>query len=142
MMSRIKSRGTKPELKVRQYLHAQGYRFRLNVRSLPGKPDIVLKKHHLAIFVHGCFWHRHYGCRLTTTPRTNPDRWQTKFAQNVKRDRRTLELLQAEGWRTLVIWECGVRGKNVDLSWLPKWIDCGCAHGEWPKPDQVSQNRA
>lgn len=108
-MSKIKGRDTKPEMKVRSWLYRNGYRFRIQKPDLPGKPDIVLKKYNLAIFVNGCYWHRHPGCKYTTTPATNTEFWQKKFAQNVNRDKVCIEKLEASGWNTLVIWECQVR---------------------------------
>lgn len=108
-MSKIKGRDTKPEMKVRSWLYRNGYRFRIQKSDLPGKPDIVLKKYNLAIFVNGCYWHRHPGCKYTTTPATNTEFWQKKFAQNVSRDNVCIEKLEASGWNTLVIWECQVR---------------------------------
>lgn len=108
-MSKIKGRDTRPEMKVRSWLHRNGYRFRVQKMDLPGKPDIVLKKYKLAIFVNGCYWHRHPGCKYTTTPATNTEFWQKKFAQNVSRDKVCIEKLEASGWNTLVIWECQVR---------------------------------
>lgn len=106
LMSRVRQANTKPELVVRRLLHALGYRFRLHRRGLPGTPDIVLPRHRTAIFVHGCFWHRHEGCSRTTTPKTRQEFWQTKFDTNVARDRRNLDLLATLGWRSIVIWEC------------------------------------
>lgn len=109
MMSGIKSKDTKPELIVRKYLHAQGFRYRLHVRNLPGSPDIVLPKHRVAIFVHGCFWHRHPNCRYATTPSSNAERWRLKFETNVERDARKKEALIAAGWHVIVVWECELR---------------------------------
>ncbi len=105
-------------------LHAQGFRFCLHDKRLPGKPDIVLPKWKAVIQVHGCFWHRHEGCRLTTTPATRKEFWEDKFAGNVARDRRNLELLQDAGWRTAIVWECGLRKKNTDalVEILTAWI--------------------
>jgi len=108
-MSKIKGRDTKPEVKVRSWLHRNGYRFRVQKSDLPGKPDIVLKKYNLAIFVNGCYWHRHPGCKYTTTPATNTEFWQKKFNQNISRDKICIEKLEACGWNTLIIWECQVR---------------------------------
>lgn len=107
-MSRIRGRNTKPEMTVRSWLHRNGYRFRIHQPDLPGKPDIVLKKYHLAIFVNGCYWHRHPGCRYAAMPATNREFWMKKFAQNVSRDQACIEKLEASGWNTLVIWECQV----------------------------------
>ncbi len=106
LMSRVRRANTKPELMVRRLLHALGFRFRLHRRGLPGTPDIVLPRHRTAIFVHGCFWHRHEGCTKTTTPKTRQAFWQAKFDANVARDRRNLDLLETLGWRPVVIWEC------------------------------------
>lgn len=106
MMSGIRGRDTKPELTVRKYLHAHGLRYRIAQKSLPGKPDIVLAKYRTAVFVHGCFWHRHDGCRYATTPATNPDFWQRKFDVSVARDKRVCQQLANLGWNTIVVWEC------------------------------------
>lgn len=109
LMSRIRGRDTAPELRVRRALHAMGYRFRLQRRDLPGTPDIVLPRHRIALFVHGCFWHRHPGCRSATTPRTRANFWQAKFAANVWRDASAANELRAAGWRVVTIWECETR---------------------------------
>ncbi len=106
MMSAIRGRDTAPERAVRRYLHAAGLRFRLGGAGLPGRPDIVLPRHRVAVFVHGCFWHRHRGCRFTTTPSTNADFWKAKFARNVARDSANVDKLRALGWIPLVIWGC------------------------------------
>ena len=105
-MSRIKGKDTVPEIRLRKLLHAAGFRFRLHAGNLPGKPDIVLKKYKTAIFVHGCFWHRHEGCAGATTPKTRPEFWQAKFAGTVERDRRKQRELQNAGWRVITVWEC------------------------------------
>ena len=105
MMSGIRSKNTKPELIVRSFLHRAGLRFRLHAK-LPGKPDLVLPKHRTVVFVHGCFWHRHTGCRFSTTPANNSEFWQEKFADNVRRDARVRQQLQELGWRVLIIWSC------------------------------------
>lgn len=109
MMSGIRSKDTQPEMIVRRYLHAQGFRYRLHVRELPGSPDLVLPRYHAAIFVHGCFWHRHEGCRYATIPASNSERWQSKFDSNTERDVRNANLLQAAGWRVIVVWECELK---------------------------------
>ena len=105
-MSRIRSTNTKPELIVRSLLHRNSYRFGLHRNDLPGKPDIVLPRYHVAILVHGCFWHRHTGCILTTSPKTNVDFWMHKFADNVVRDKRNLKALRALGWKPVIVWQC------------------------------------
>ncbi len=106
MMRSIRGRDTAPERIVRRYLHGAGLRFRLGGAGLPGRPDIVLPRHRVALFVHGCFWHRHEGCRFTTTPEANADFWRTKFARNVTRDALNENRLESLGWHWLVIWEC------------------------------------
>lgn len=119
MMSRIRRRDTQAELAVRSYLHRTGLRFKLNDQTLPGSPDLVLPKFRCAVFVNGCFWHRHPGCPFATTPATRTEFWQAKFAMNVARDRRVHEELLRSGWQPLVIWECDVtRPENIDqLFW-------------------------
>lgn len=113
LMARVRGKNTKPEIVVRRMLHAMGKRFRLFRRDLPGRPDIVLPRHDLAIFVHGCFWHRHEGCRLSSTPKTRIDFWTNKFATNVARDARNMEALRALGWRIGVVWECETRKPSL-----------------------------
>ncbi|WP_418001394.1 very short patch repair endonuclease [Luteitalea pratensis] len=108
-MSRIKSGDTKPEIAVRSILHKLGYRFRLHDRSLPGRPDIVLKRHRVVVFVHGCFWHRHRGCPFAYTPKSNVPFWTAKFTDNVARDQVSTRQLRRDGWRVLVVWECRLR---------------------------------
>ncbi|GGF35579.1 very short patch repair endonuclease [Youhaiella tibetensis] len=108
-MSRIRGGDTKPELRLRSLLHRAGYRFRLHAKDLPGKPDIVLPRFRTAIFVNGCFWHRHPGCRFATTPSTRPEFWQTKFNGNVERDARNQATLEAAGWQVMVVWECELK---------------------------------
>jgi DNA mismatch endonuclease, patch repair protein len=105
-MSRIRGKDTKPELTVRRLIHSLGFRFRLHRRDLPGAPDIVLPRLRRVIFVHGCFWHRHAGCRFAYNPKTNREFWQTKFDANVARDVRSLRSLRARGWSAEVVWEC------------------------------------
>ena len=105
-MSRIKWQNTGPELRLRSLLHRAGFRFRLHAKDLPGRPDIVLPRYRTAIFVHGCFWHRHPGCRNASTPSTRRTFWQEKFDGNVRRDERSLSELVAAGWTVVVAWEC------------------------------------
>jgi DNA mismatch endonuclease (patch repair protein) len=106
MMARIKGRDTAPERAVRSVIHLLGYRFRLHRKDLPGRPDIVLPRLHLVVFVHGCFWHRHQGCTNCTTPTTNRAFWLAKFKANVERDARNQRALRRSGWRVVTIWEC------------------------------------
>ena len=106
LMSRVRGKDTGPELRVRRVAHALGLRFRLHRKDLPGKPDLVFPKHHLALFVHGCFWHRHPGCRKATDPKSREQYWRTKFANNVRRDARVVQQLEDLGWRVETIWEC------------------------------------
>lgn len=108
LMSRVKGKNTKPEMIVRRWLHSQGYRFRLHRKDLPGKPDIVLPKYRTVILVHGCFWHRHEGCRRSSTPATRTEFWEKKFQRTIDRDTMVQEKLKALGWNVLVIWECEV----------------------------------
>jgi len=115
-MSRIKSKNTKPEILVRKYLHAQGYRFRLHVKKLPGKPDIVLPKYKTAIFVHGCFWHRHKRCKYFVVPKTRTKWWLDKINGNKARDERIFRELKKLGWKVIEIWECHLTGKLSDLN--------------------------
>lgn len=104
-MSRIKGKDIKIEVEVRKYLFSKGYRFRKNDKRYPGKPDIILPKYHVVIFVHGCFWHRHEGCKDATTPKTRTEFWLEKFDKNVKNDQIKQEKLKEMGWRVIVIWE-------------------------------------
>lgn len=108
-MSRIKGRDTGPELRLRSLLHRAGFRFRLHAKELPGKPDIVLPKYRAAIFVHGCFWHRHEGCRNATMPSTRTEFWKSKFDSNVDRDERNRAALTAAGWTVFTVWECELK---------------------------------
>ena len=108
-MRAVRKHSTRPEISVRKLIHGMGLRFRINKKELPGSPDIVLSKHRTAIFVHGCFWHRHSSCRYATTPKTRQDYWLPKFAANVERDARKTAELEALGWRVLVVWECETR---------------------------------
>jgi DNA mismatch endonuclease (patch repair protein) len=107
-MSRIKAKNTKPEMLVRSILHKHGFRFRLHVETLPGKPDIILPKYKIAIFVHGCFWHMH-GCKNSKIPATRHDWWKEKLESNVCRDAKQYEMLKYLGWKVLVVWECEFR---------------------------------
>ncbi|MHB1077038.1 very short patch repair endonuclease [Thiobacillus sp.] len=125
MMSGIQGKNTKPELLVRRYLHSRGLRYRLHVKTLPGKPDIVLPKYRTVVFVHGCFWHQHSNCKFATTPSSQPDFWANKLAQNVMRDQYQTNALRESGWRTLIIWECELRGSASRLEALYEEITKG-----------------
>lgn len=109
LMGRVGAKDTKPELIVRRLLHREGYRYRLHARHLAGRPDIIFPGRRAVIFVHGCFWHRHLGCRRASNPKARASFWQAKFAANIARDAAVLECLTKAGWRTLVIWECETR---------------------------------
>ena len=112
-MAQVKGRDTNPEKAVRSLLHRMGYRFRLQKKDLPGKPDIVLPKYHTAVFVHGCFWHRHSGCKRASRPATNIAYWDQKFARNVTRDAQNEVALENLGWHVLVVWECELKGLDA-----------------------------
>lgn len=108
-MSNIPSKNTKPEDTVRKYLFREGFRYRKNVSSLPGKPDIVLPKYRAVVFVNGCFWHGHEGCKWFVRPKTNTEFWDAKFRYNIERDHKNYNKLEEMGWRVLIIWECEIR---------------------------------
>jgi DNA mismatch endonuclease (patch repair protein) len=108
-MSRVRGKHTSPEMRVRRAAHAMGLRFRLHRKDLPGKPDLVFPRHGVALFVHGCFWHRHPGCPKSSTPKSRTEYWTDKFERNVERDARAIAELEALGWRTAVIWECATK---------------------------------
>ena len=114
-MSRIRSRHTKPELIIRSLLHRSGYRFRINYAKLPGNPDIVLPKHETAIFIHGCFWHRHPNCSKTTMPNTNREYWKKKFERNIKRDKKRKNELKKLGWKVITLWECNIMKDPLEV---------------------------
>ena len=112
-MRGIRKRDTAPEKAVRSFLHRAGLRFRIHKKTLPGTPDVVLPKYRTAVFVHGCFWHQHPGCRHSTTPRINEHYWHPKLARNVSRDDCVEKALRDDGWRVLVIWECEVAPERL-----------------------------
>ena len=132
-MSGIRGRDTRPEMVVRQAIFAAGFRYRLHRRDLPGAPDVVLGGRKVAVFVHGCFWHRHKGCRYAKLPTTRTDFWKAKLEGNVERDSRAVESLQAMGWRVLIVWECAIRDRETRLN-LPEtlvdWIRGEATLGE------------
>jgi len=124
MMASIKGSNTGPEIALRKALHALGLRYRLHDRKLYGRPDIVLPRWKAAVFVHGCFWHRHKGCKYATVPATRPQFWNEKFAANVSRDQRNLDGLAAAGWRTRVVWECDLKtlGASTVADDVMRWL--------------------
>ncbi|MEO6231126.1 MAG: DNA mismatch endonuclease Vsr [Ferruginibacter sp.] len=113
-MSRIKGKNTKPEMLVRKYLFAKGYRYRLHDKKLPGKPDIVLPKYKTVIFVHGCFWHGHEGCKYYVVPKTNTDWWLNKINGNIANDVKAVKALKKDGWKIITIWECELKPAQVE----------------------------
>jgi len=130
LMARIRGKHTKPELVVRRLLHAMGYRFRLHRRDLPGTPDIVLVARRKVVLVHGCFWHRHAGCKhAAKVPRTRAAFWEGKFARNVARDAAKLEALAGLGWAALVLWECELRDREALASRLRAFLGAPGAAG-------------
>jgi DNA mismatch endonuclease, patch repair protein len=124
MMAGIRGKDTKPELDLRRALHRLGIRYRLHVSGLPGRPDIVLPRHGAAIQVHGCFWHRHEHCTLSTIPTSNVGFWDLKFSETIKRDRRNLEAMLKLGWKLAIVWECAINKEGAEtvaqkiVSWL------------------------
>ena len=113
-MAAIRSASTKPELKLRCALWRQGFRYRVNVKRLPGSPDIVLPKYRTVIFVHGCFWHGHKDCKNATIPKTNTDFWTAKIAQNQQRDQEAWRQLEAKGWNVIIVWECQLKKNSLE----------------------------
>ena len=118
VMSHIRSRNTKPEKLVRQWLWRHGYRYRLNVKSVPGKPDIVMRRYRTAIFVNGCFWHGHDGCDKFKIPQTNVEFWQNKINRNRERDQQNYQVLHNNGWQVIVVWECQLTPKHIEETML------------------------
>ena len=125
MMAAIRGKDTKPELALRRALHARGFRFRLHSKAVRGRPDLVLPKYRAVVFVHGCFWHRHEGCRYTTTPSTRQEFWQAKFTANVARDAAVRGKLLKDGWRVATVWECALRKPDqivASIDSLSAWL--------------------
>ncbi|CAH14375.1 TPA: DNA mismatch endonuclease Vsr [Legionella pneumophila] len=116
-MAAIKNKNTRPELEVRSYLFKNGFRYRLHRKDLPGKPDLTLTKYKTVIFINGCFWHRHTGCKLAYTPKSNFEFWEQKFRKNVANDLKKLKQLKMLGWKVIIVWECEIKDKNYH------WID-------------------
>lgn len=113
-MSRIRGKNTEPEKYIRRLLYHAGFRYRIHYRDLPGKPDVYLSRYKAALFINGCFWHRHEGCRFATSPKSNEDFWESKFNRNVERDKAVYEKLGTEGYKVIVLWECTVRQMMKD----------------------------
>jgi DNA mismatch endonuclease (patch repair protein) len=139
-MAAIRSKNTRPEKWVRSALHQQGFRFRLHNKKLPGSPDLVLRKHHAVIFINGCFWHQHDGCDASHLPKTRQAFWAQKFARNVARDQKVLYQLKVLGWRSAIVWECGLKRKTrADiLQHLVAWLRSGAEYFEMPVYDEFS----
>jgi len=135
IMSKVGQKGTGPEMKLRRALHAKGFRYRVNVKKLPGSPDLVFKKYKAVIFVHGCFWHRHKGCKYATMPSTRKEFWSAKFEANIARDKKNVDELLEMGWRVLVVWECVLKKKkemgfDEAIESIAKWLGSDAERGE------------
>jgi DNA mismatch endonuclease, patch repair protein len=126
-MSRIKGKNTKPEMLVRRFLFANGFRYRLNVKTLPGKPDMVLPKYKTVIFINGCFWHGHKGCKYFVVPKTRTEWWLNKIKGTQKRDREAEIQLNVQGWKVITLWECQLKNKSIDgtLNYLKESLYSG-----------------
>lgn len=141
MMAGIKGKDTKPELLLRRALHARGLRYRLHAKQLPGRPDIIFPKYRAVVLVHGCFWHRHTGCRYATTPATRPDFWQAKFSANIVRDRAVSIKLRRAGWRVATVWECGFKRSEhigVVVSLIVSWLDSAVSEIEIGEEGEIT----
>ncbi|WP_080311441.1 very short patch repair endonuclease [Burkholderia pseudomallei] len=121
-MRRIRSKDTQPEMAVRRLVHAMGYRYRLHRKDIPGKPDLVFPSRRKVIFIHGCFWHQHSGCREGRPPRSNTDYWLPKLRRNQERDRVALEQLAVSGWETLIIWECETKDSSAVATKIRRFL--------------------
>jgi DNA mismatch endonuclease, patch repair protein len=123
-MSRIRGKDTAPEIRLRSLLHGAGHRFRLHRKDLPGRPDIVFPRSRVAVYVHGCYWHRHVGCRHATTPSSNVEFWRSKFERTVERDQENIDALTAAGWTPVIVWECELRADpEAILNRIEKALD-------------------
>jgi DNA mismatch endonuclease, patch repair protein len=144
MMGGIRAKNTRPEVDLRSALHRLGLRFRIHDRHLPGCPDIVFPKYRAAVQVHGCFWHRHEGCRFTTIPSSNFDFWQAKFEANVGRDRESQRNLEKQGWRIAIVWECAVRQRTPDkiATELANWVRSDENHLEIPDSGSTEEKKS
>ena len=135
-MSRIRGQDTAPERLLRSALHVAGFRFRLHRRDLPGRPDLVLARHHAVIFVHGCFWHRHDGCASCYEPKSRVEFWFRKFKENVERDRLQIKRLKQSGWRVGIVWECGLKpasARATTFSAVTAWLHSDGANIQIPR---------
>ena len=130
IMSRIRGRDTEPEMIVRKIAHGLGFRFRLHRRDLPGSPDLLFPRYRAVIMVHGCFWHRHPGCKYASSPKTRVRFWEDKFEGNVVRDRRNEGALDGLGWRVMVIWECETRDREAVAERIVDFLRCGDRKGD------------
>lgn len=140
IMASVKSSDTKPEMLVRRYLHAHGFRYGLHNRKLPGSPDIVLRKYKTVIFINGCFWHGHEGCKYYRLPKSNIEFWQTKIDRNRRRDIETIEALKTKGWRVITIWECELRSiaqRSETLIQLVKDIKGDLKNVDYTQEEQI-----
>lgn len=136
MMANIKGKNTRSEITIRSLLHRQGFRFRIHDKSLPGTPDLVFRKYKAVIFVHGCYWHRHDDCKLTSTPKQNKKFWVNKFNATVARDGAVYFKLKVQGWRVSIIWECAIRDKDhlpVHINTLADWLKSESEYIEIPE---------
>lgn len=141
MMASIKSRDTKPEMLVRRYLHGRGFRYVLVKRSLPGKPDLTFRRYSAVVFVHGCYWHGHQGCRFATTPATRVEFWRAKISANAERDARVILELRKLGWRVAVVWECALRKRpELALCRLERFLVSTRTRIEILSSDQLPRN--
>lgn len=122
-MAAIKNKDTKPEIYIRKLLYSNGYRYRKNVSNIAGKPDILLLKYNVAIFINGCFWHRHHGCKYAYMPKSRIDFWQSKFTNNIARDHKVSQLLRDLGIKQLVIWECSIKKMKKDDKYRQDVLD-------------------
>ncbi len=128
IMSKVKQKGTGSELRLRKALHAKKFRYRVNVKKLPGSPDLVFTKYKAVIFVHGCFWHQHKGCKYATMPSTRTEFWNAKFKANIERDKKSIQSILDMGWRVLIVWECALKTKEKSkfielIDSIASWIN-------------------
>ena len=138
MMSGIRSKNTKPEMLVRKFIFSNGYRFRIHENIEGCKPDLVLRKYKLCIFVNGCYWHQHQGCKLASKPKSNSDFWEKKFKQNIERDNKVKKILLNKGWNIGIIWECSVRDGSFYLMSLSDYFN---KSGYWSYPNKLINSK-